>query len=61
VVLCELLVQRHVQLQMSYILVEMRLLVVPHVRKPGKSASGRETLMGKTVAGLRRSLKLHKR
>lgn len=38
-VLCELLVQRHVQLQMSYILVEMRLLVIPHVGKPRKSKS----------------------
>lgn len=38
VVLCELLVQRHVQLQMSYILVQVRLLVIPHVGKPRKSA-----------------------
>lgn len=37
VVLCELFVQRHVQLQMSYILVQMRLLMIPHVGKPRKS------------------------
>jgi len=60
VILCELLVQRHVQLQMSYILVEMRLLMVPHVGKPSKSGTGRETLTRKR-AGLCRSLKLHKR
>lgn len=41
VVLCELLVQRHVQLQMSYILVQVRLLVIPHVGKPRKSAKVR--------------------
>lgn len=41
VVLCELLVQRHVQLQMSYILVEVRLLMIPHVGKPRKSAKAR--------------------
>lgn len=37
VILCELFVQCHVQLQMSYILVKMRLLMIPHVGKPRKS------------------------
>lgn len=37
VVLCELLVQRHVQLQMRYILVKVWLLMIPHVGKPRKS------------------------
>lgn len=41
VVLRELLVQCHVQLQMSYILVQVRLLVIPHVGKPRKSAKAR--------------------
>lgn len=42
VVLCELLVQRHVQLQLSYILVQMRLLMIPHVGKPHKSKKARD-------------------
>lgn len=37
VVLCKLLIQRHVQLQMRYILVKVGLLMVPHVGKPRKS------------------------
>lgn len=39
VIFRELFVQCHVQLQMRHILVEMGLLVIPHVRKPGESVS----------------------
>ena len=38
VVFRELFVQRHIQLQVRYVLVVMRLLMIPHVGKPRKSA-----------------------
>ena len=47
VVFCELLVQRHVQLQMRYILVKVRLLMIPHVGKPRKSEKSSLLLISK--------------
>lgn len=41
VILGELLVQCHVQHQVGHILVEVGLLVIPHVGKPRKSADGK--------------------
>lgn len=39
VLLSELLVQRHVQLQVRHVLVQVGLLMVPHVGKPRKSVN----------------------
>lgn len=44
VLLSELFVQRHVQLQVRHVLVQVGLLMVPHVGKPRKSVKSANSL-----------------